>query len=83
MIVTTAVGAVRGPSTSVSFVNTEIVTGVSSKVVTVSLVATGASLTALTVIVKVWSTQLAGSGVPESQTVITTVSVPLKFGAGV
>ena len=53
MIVTTAVGAVRGPSTSVSFVNTEIVTGVSSKVVTVSLVATGASLTALTVIVNV------------------------------
>ena len=54
------------PSISVSFVKTEILTGVSSLVVALSLLAIGASLTGVTVIVTTASSQSTGK--PLSQT---------------
>ena len=81
--VTTTVAGSRGDSKSESLPKTAITTGVSSVVGAVSLLATGASLTGLTVIVKVWLSQIPGNGKPESQTSIVIISVPVKSGFGV
>ena len=62
------------PSVSVSLFVTSITTGVSSLVVATSSTAFGASFTGVTVIIKVSFIQIAGSGVPLSQTDTTIVS---------
>ena len=79
-VIVTLVGSI-GPSKSVSFgVITSITTGLSSVVVAVSLFATGASLTGLTV--KVMFAVSHNTGVPASHNVYGIVATPLKFGAG-
>ena len=62
------------PSVSVSLLVTSIKTAVSSFVVAMSSTAFGASLIGVTVIIKVSFTQIAGRGVPLSQTETTIVS---------
>ena len=62
------------PSVSESFETTIIVTETFSYVLATSRVAFGASLIGVTVIIKVSFTQIAGRGVPLSQTETTIVS---------
>ena len=81
VVVTTK--AVPSGSESPESVKSPPTVGVSSAVVLTSLSTIGASLTAVTVIVKVWFTTLFGNGVPESHTSTVITSTPLKFGFGV
>ena len=62
------------PSESVSFETTSIVTEISSFVLVTSTEAFGASFTGVTVRINVSLTQIAGRGVPLSQTETITVS---------
>ncbi len=77
MLTTCTVDGFNIPSKSTSFEITEIATGVSSFVETLSLTAFGASFVFDTVMKIVSFTQLAGNGNPPSQIDTTTVSVPL------
>ena len=74
----------RLPSMSKSPVSVKSpLTGVFTEVVKFSLSTTGGSFTGFTVTNNVSFTHSTGSGVPLSHTVYTTVSIPLKSGAGV
>ena len=71
------------PSESISFVTTFTVTEIFSFVLVTSSTAFGASLTGVTVMIKVSFTQIAGSGVPLSHIETTIVSLPLNPAFGV
>ena len=58
-------------------------TGVSSSVEMNSLLITGESFTAFTVIIKVSLAQVGGNGLPLSQMLSTMMSRPLKLSDGV
>ena len=81
-VVVTTNGVPSG-SMSPASVKSPPTVGFSSDVVLVSLSTIGASLTGVTVMVKVWLTQIFGNGLPESHTSTVMTSVPLKYGFGV
>ena len=81
-VVVTTNGVPSG-SESPASVKSPPTVGFSSDGVLVSLSTIGASLTGVTVMVKVWLTQIFGNGLPESHTSMVITSIPLKSGFGV